>query len=381
MSRIRSARPGRLARVSALVAVAVFLTGCQTAGGNADSDASQSVQLPPLSSLTPAEDPSSIEGPTTVVVGGPTMPPVARETPQQALPVTVNSRDRDGDTPVEVTDTSRLLALSLTGTLADFVHAYGLTDQLVGKDVATTAPGTEDLQVVTKAGHSIDAEGVLSLSPTLILTDGSIGPLDVVMQLRDAGIPVVTVDRVTDFESTYDSARDVARALGVPELGDQLVDELQTRIAEKEAEIQDLLPADQDKLPRVAFLYLRGAAGIYYLFGEGSGIDTMIDAVGAIDVAKEVGWKGERPMTDEALIAIDPDVIIVMTKGLESVGGVDGMLEQLPSVALTQAGERRRIVDVSDTLLLAGGTRIPDVLDGLARALYAPDSLQGLGLN
>lgn len=201
------------------------------------------------------------------------------------------------------------------------------------------------------------------------------------MQLRDAGIPVVTVDRVTDFESTYDSARDVARALGVPELGDQLVDELQTRITEKEAEIQDLLPADPDKLPRVAFLYLRGAAGIYYLFGEGSGIDTMIDAVGAIDVAKEVGWKGERPMTDEALIAIDPDVIIVMTKGLESVGGVDGMLEQLPSVALTQAGERRRIVDVSDTLLLAGGTRIPDVLDGLARALYAPDSLQGLGLN
>ena len=33
------------------------------------------------------------------------------------------------------------------------------------------------------------------------------------------------------------------------------------------------------------------------------------------------------------------------------------------------------IIDVEDTLIFAGGTRIPDVLDGLARAVYAPNSL------
>jgi len=136
-----------------------------------------------------------------------------------------------------------------------------------------------------------------------------------------------------------------------------------------------LLPADESKRPRVAFLYVRGTAGVYYLFGEGSGIDSMIDSLGAVDVAEEIGWVGEKPMTSEALVALNPDVLLVMTKGLESARGVEGLLEAQPSIALTNAGKHRRIIDVEDTLIFAGGTRLPDVLDGLARALYAPDSL------
>ncbi|MEJ1089270.1 ABC transporter substrate-binding protein [Microbacterium sp. Mu-80] len=148
-----------------------------------------------------------------------------------------------------------------------------------------------------------------------------------------------------------------------------------TSCAAKARSTTTLLPDDPALLPRVAFLYVRGTAGIYYLFGEGSGADSLISSVGAIDVATEIGWQGERPMTPEALIEIDPDVILVMTKGLESAGGIDGLLEAQPSIALTAAGENRRIVDAPDTEIFAGGTRIPDIMDGLARALYAPDSL------
>ena len=155
------------------------------------------------------------------------------------------------------------------------------------------------------------------------------------MQLRDAGIPVVVVTKSDDFDSTYMAAREVAAALGVPALGEQLVTEIQSAIASKMLEIKPLVPGGLADKPRVAFLYIRGTAGIYYLFGEGSGIDSVIEAVGAVDVAKEIGWTGMKPMTDEALIAIDPDVIVVMTEGLESAGGVDGLLEGVPSVALT----------------------------------------------
>ncbi|MFP5356169.1 MAG: hypothetical protein ACLGIK_13645, partial [Gemmatimonadota bacterium] len=35
---------------------------------------------------------------------------------------------------------------------------------------------------------------------------------------------------------------------------------------------------------------------------------------------------GMQPMTDEAIIAANPDLILVMTHGLESAGGVDGLL-------------------------------------------------------
>ena len=369
----------RASRVHSAVALTLLcglvLTGCQSGGAAGPGAAAvEEIELPPLSEVTPLEDPSSYEGPTTAVIGGPSIEPLT-SAPAPKLPVTVQSHDRGGDVPVEVTDVSRVLALSLSGSLAETVHSLGMSDSLVGRDVSTNFPGAEELPVVTREGHSIDAEGVLSLNPTLIITDGSIGPTDVVLQLRDAGIPVVTVDRALDENTTYETTQQVADALGIGEVAGDRNAQLKEAIEAKEAEVAKLLPSDSANLPRVAFLYVRGSSGIYYLFGEGSGIDSMIESIGAVDVAAESGWKGERPMTDEALIAINPDVLLVMTQGLESAGGVDGLIAAQPSIALTNAGKNRRIIDVDEKLLFAGGTRLPDVIDGLARAIYAPDSL------
>lgn len=351
------------------------LSGCQT-GGHATSGADEdaAVELVPLSELTPVADPSNYEGPSHAIIGGPSIEPLGT-VPEPNLPVTLQSRDRGGDVEVEVTDVSRVLALSLSGSLAETVYSLGMADSLIGRDVSTNFEGSEDLPVITRDSHSIDAEGVLSLNPTLIITDGSIGPTDVVLQMREAGIAVVTVDRAVDEETTYETTKQVATALGIGQIADERNAILKEAIDAKEAEIAALLPEDESKLPRVAFLYIRGTAGIYYLFGEGSGIDSTIRSVGALDVAAEIGWKGERPMTDEALVALDPDILLVMTQGIESAGGVDGLIAAQPSVGLTTAGKNRRIIDVDEKLLFAGGMRIPDVLDGIARAIYAPDSL------
>ncbi|UNK70039.1 ABC transporter substrate-binding protein [Microbacterium sp. H1-D42] len=370
---MRGAHP--LAAALGGILLAFTLVACQGAAAQNPSTPTEvaSVDLPPLSELTAVDDPSAITGPSTVVIGDSSLDGIAAAEPN--LPSTVTSVDGHGSREVAVTDTSRIIALSLSGTVAELVDALGFGDRLVGRDIATDLPGRGDLPVVTKKGHTIDAEGVLALNPTLILTDGSIGPTDVVLQLGDAGIPVVTVPRATDPDSTFQTIHAIANALGVTDSADELIDGLAAAIEQKRTEIARLLPADEKLLPRVAFLYVRGTAGIYYLFGSGSGADSLISSVGAIDVASEIGWQGERPMTPEALIEIDPDVILVMTKGLESAGGIDGLLEAQPSIALTKAGENRRIVDAADTEIFAGGTRIPDIMDGLARALYAPDSL------
>lgn len=373
--RIPRLRARALSALALAAVAALALTGCQTASTAKGGDpAPSTAELPPLSELTPIPDPTSWEGPSTAVFGGPSFTLDAPAVEPQ-LPVTVTSKDRGGDRRITVKDASRVLAISLTGTLAELVDAYGLGDLLVGRDVSTDLPGLKDLPVVTHDGHSIDPESVLALDPTLILTDGSIGPVDVLLQLRDAGIPVVMVTRPIDAKTTYEAAQQLADALGVAPLAEKLIPQLKQAIADKEAEIARLVPKDPARKPRIAFLYIRGTAGIYYLFGEGSGIDSTIRSLGAIDVAREIGWKGEKPMTDEALIALDPDILIVMSSGLESAGGIDGLLAAKPAIALTNAGEHRRIIDADDSLLFAGGTRIPDVLDGLARAVYSPDSL------
>ena len=109
------------------------------------------------------------------------------------------------------------------------------------------------------------------------------------------------------------------------------------------------------------------------LFGEESGADELITALGGVDVAGEIGWTGLRPMTDEALIAANPDLILVMSSGLESVGGVDGLLAEKPAIGLTEAGKNRRFVDMADGEVLSFGPRTPLVLDAVARAIYGAD--------
>ena len=371
-------RVRRVLAVGIVLSLGMGLAACQTSsdrGGISGSE--EKVELPALSTLTPLDDPRSFEGPTTAVIGGPSIPALP-EAPKAELPVTVDSHDSGGDTEITVEDTSRIVPLSLSGSVGELVHSFGLAENIVGRDISTNFPGSEDIPIITKDGHSVDAEGVLSLNPSLIITDGSVGPVDVVLQLRDAGIPVVTVDRAKDPESSYLVAQQVADALGVGHAAPDVIAKLKQAITDKETEVEALLPKDPANRPRVAFLYVRGTAGIFYLFGEGSGVDSLIRSIGAIDVAEEVGWVGEKPMTEEALVAMNPDVILVMTKGLESAGGVDGLIQAQPSIGLTKAGEHRRIIDVDDTLLFAGGTRIPDVIDGLARAVYAPESLDSL---
>lgn len=48
----------------------------------------------------------------------------------------------------------------------------------------------------------------------------------------------------------------------------------------------------------------------------------------------------------------------MMTKGLESVGGIDGLLD-VPGIRETPAGLDRRIVTLEDGVLLSYGPRTP----------------------
>ncbi len=221
---------------------------------------------------------------------------------------------------------------------------------------------------MTSNGHTLNTESILALRPTLVITDGTIGPVDVVLQLRDAGIPVVFVATDPSLDGVGELARQVAAALGAPAAGDELAGILTAEIDAKVQEIAGILPA---KPLRMLFLYLRGS-GVYYLFGSESGADVLIGALGGVDVAAEIGLEGLRPMTDEAMVAADPDLILVMTDGLASVGGVDGLLESKPAIALTKAGQHRRFVDMADGDILSFGPRTAAVLDALARAIYAP---------
>lgn len=363
-----------LPRAFATLLCLAMLSACTTgtAGPAAESPGSLAPR-PPLAELDVLENPRDYRGPSTAVLENASITPVT-VSPTQQLPTTVVSRDLSGDVEVTVDDTSRILPLDVAGSIASTVFALGFGDSVIGRDISTTFPEAADLPVVTSSGHAINSESVLALRPSIVITDGTVGPTDVVVQLRDAGVTVVYVDAEPGLGAPAELSRQVAAALGAPEAGEVLAAQLDAEVAAVVDDIAALTPADAADRVRILFLYLRGASRIYYLFGEESGADELIEAVGGVDVAGEIGWTGLRPMTDEALIAADPDLILVMSDGLDSVGGVDALLAEKPAIALTRAGQNRRFVDMADGEILSFGPRTPLVLDALARAIYAPDS-------
>ena len=371
LRRERSPRRG-VATVAAGLAVLGILAGCSVSPPQSSAEPTAPVgPRVPLSELAVVDDPRALTGPSTALIESSRIEPVAVD-PAQSLPVTVTSRDLDGDREVVVDDTSRILPLDIAGSIAATVFALGFGDDVVGRDISTTFPEADGLPIVTSSGHAISSEAVLALRPTIVITDGTVGPTDVVLQLRDAGVTVVYVDAEPGLGAPAELARQVSAALGSPETGELLAERLEQDLAEVLADIETIRPESPGDRVRILFLYLRGASGIYYLFGEESGADELINGLGGIDVAGEIGWVGLRPMTDEALVAANPDLILVMTGGLESVGGVDGLLAEKPAVGLTRAGENRRFVDMDDGEVLSFGPRTPAVLDALARAIYAP---------
>ncbi|MFF0239612.1 hemin ABC transporter substrate-binding protein [Rhodococcus pyridinivorans] len=300
-------------------------------------------------------------GPRTAVVDA--EPEPITTDPAPALPATVRGVDGVETT---ITDISRIVVADRSGTLAQTVYALGLGDKLVGRSTASF-PAIQDVPNVTPGGHGLNAEAILALNPTVVLTDTSIGPLAVQEQIRATGVPVVFVDPERSLDTVADDIEAVAAALGVPEAGAALAQ----RTLDEIAAAKDSIPADHPE-PTVAFLYLRGSA-IKMLGGPGSGADALVAAAGGRDAGILAGLDSQFvPITSEAMIASAPDIILVMTHSLDSVGGPDG-LAQLPGVAQTPAGKTGTIVDMDDSTLLSFGPQTGKVLAALVEAFYPSD--------
>lgn len=307
-----------------------------------------------------AADPHALTGLSQVAnIGDPA--PIGNPTP--TLPAKVT--DTKART-VEVKDVSRILALDMTGTLSRTVIALGLGDNIVGRTVSSTETMLADKPVVTQQGHSLNAEAVLSLNPSVILTDASVGPPEVLTQLENAGIAIVYTPADHTLESTGATIKAVAEALGVPEAGEKLVERTDKEVKAAQETIASWVPSTPLD---ATFLYVRGTGGVFFILGEDQGAKGLIEALGARDVASANGIAQTKPANAESLITLNPEVIFVMKDGLESTGGLDGLVARA-GVAQTRAGANQRIVAIPDGISLSFGPQSGEILLNVARALY-----------
>jgi iron complex transport system substrate-binding protein len=247
----------------------------------------------------------------------------------------------------------------LANGVAEIMNSLNAKSIIVGRDISSSEKALDNVPLAT-SGHQVLPEEVIALKPDLVIIDASTGPKAAIEQIKSAGIRVVQTPESWTLEDISLKVSAVAAAIGTPQQGVLLNTAMSNAIKAKTLSSK----------PRIAFLYLRGTSSIYLVGGPGSGADSLISAIGAIDVGAASLPRPFNTMTAESLATLNPDVIIVMTKGLESVGGVSGLLK-LPGVAQTNAGKKQAIIDVDDSLLLSFGPRTPSLVVALGEKVSA----------
>jgi iron complex transport system substrate-binding protein len=245
----------------------------------------------------------------------------------------------------------------LANGVAEIIQSLNAQSIIVGRDISSTEDSLADIPIVT-SGHQVLPEKVIALKPDLVLIDASTGPKAAIETIKSAGITVIETPESWSLKDLPIKVRAVGRAIGAQGQAEELIQQL-----------NDSLNASVVKnSPRVAFLYLRGTSSVYLIGGAGSGADSLLAAIGATDVGAQTLDRPFNTLTAESLAELNPDVILVMSKGLQSVGGIDGLLK-LPGVAQTRAGKNSAVIDVDDSLLLSFGPRTPSLVDALAKAI------------
>jgi len=248
--------------------------------------------------------------------------------------------------------------VSLNGTITEIICALGFEQQLAGVDVTSTYPAT--VQKLPKVGHNrnISAEPVLALRPDLILATSNFLPPAVINQFRHTGVKTVVLEQEYSVEGTKKLIREVAAALQASARGEALCQQL-------DKERQSLHIVQQPR--KVLFIYARGT-GTLMVAGEGTPLDRIITLAGARNAA--TGFRDFRLLTTEALVAANPDVILLFDSGLQSLGGINGLLK-VPGIPQTTAGKNRKVVAMDGQLLSGFGPRLIQAVRELSEKINA----------
>lgn len=251
----------------------------------------------------------------------------------------------DGKT-VQVNKPKRVVALN-TATVETMV-ALGKADLIVGVDVGSQYP-EEVVKTKTNLGHPYrpSVEGIISLKPDLVICPEENMPAATAEQLRSAKVPVLILEN-----SAKDGIDGLKRRITLMGQVFDAEKEATALIAKTDKEMAELaeLVKKNAKQPKIFFLYAHGP-GAAFIYGTNTGSHELIKAVGGKNSADFT--EGTKPLTAEAMVQASPDVIIMLGRGLKSLGGVEGALK-LPGVNLTPAGKNKAIIQVDDSIRWIG---------------------------
>jgi iron complex transport system substrate-binding protein len=273
-----------------------------------------------------------------------------------AAGITVHdARNRD----VTIADPARIV--SIGGAITEILYALGFEDRLAGVDTTSLYPAAA-LRDKPNVGYmrQLSAEGVLGLNPSLVLAVQGSGPKETMDVLEAAKVPLVLVPETFSEQGLIDKIKLVGHAMGA----DKRAECLTAAVTDDLAQLRELR-AKVTKPVRVMFVMslLNGRAMAAGQKTAANEIIAMAGGVNAID-----GYDGYKIISDEAIIAAKPDVVLSIARSKDSLDAEAVYLH--PAFALTPVVANKAFISMDGLYLLGFGPRTAAAARDLSVKLY-----------
>lgn len=241
--------------------------------------------------------------------------------------------------------------ISIGGALTEIVYLLKANTELVGVDTTSIYPAAATRLPNVGYTRSLSAEGILALRPTQLIATEDAGPPIVLKQIVDTRIPLTILPSSHQFKDLIDRVNTIGRLVHKTDLAQALA----SRLHLEWNNTQESISYSKTKNIRALFVLSQNPSQLM-VGGAKTSADAMITYAGARNAI--TGFTGFKPLTPEAVIAANPDVILVTDQGTKAVGGIGGVL-RFPGVSQTRAGKAQKIVSLEAMYLLGFGPRMP----------------------
>jgi len=252
------------------------------------------------------------------------------------------------------TATDRVVCVSKQ--INEFMYAIGAEGVLVGRDLTSVFP--PQILTLTSVGYhrALNAEGIISLRPTLFLTDGNFGPAEVTTQLQKVGIPILTIQPGDSVAGAEGLLTALGKRFGRVAAADSVLAAWKQGM---DTALADTLKWVGKPRPRVLVIHFGQIANNYLALKRGSIGDQMLRWAGAENAVDSVG--GMMRLTPELIAKAAPDIILATDVGFDRYGTA-AKFATMPGVSLTPAGKSLKIYRIDETDVMYYGPRTPDAI-------------------
>ncbi len=270
----------------------------------------------------------------------------------------IHVRDATGRN-VTIADPGRIV--SIGGSVTEILYALGQEQRIAAVDTTSLYPANA-LKEKANVGYirQLSPEGVLGLSPTLVLASEGAGPKEAVSVIEAASVPFVHVPDQFTGEGIVEKIRLIAAATGQDARGACLMRTVETDLAAL-AKIR----ANVTKPARVVFIlsFMNGRAMVA---GKNTAADGIMRLAGAVNAVSD--FEGYKVVSDEALIAAQPDSVLSMERSNFRLTADEAFSHAAFSVS--PAARNKSFVSMEGLYLLGFGPRTAKAARDLAHSLY-----------